>query len=67
LDARQQKVEELVDPLSARIIAHVVEVLPCENFDDLLAESAGVEEGVIDFYLVFAVYLLLLHEVNHKN
>lgn len=56
-----------MDPLSARIIAHVVEVLPCENFDDLLAESAGVEEGVIDFYLVFAVYLLLLHEVNHKN
>ena len=67
MDARQQKVEELVDSLSARIITHVVEVLPCENVDDLLAESGGVEEGVIDFYLVVAVYFLLLHEVNHKN
>lgn len=44
-----------------------MEVFPCENFEDLLAESGGVEEGVIDFDLIVAVYFLLLHEVNHEN
>ena len=67
MDARQQEVQELVDALTAGRVAHIVEGLPRENLEDLLAEREGVELGVVDFYLVVSVYLLLLHEVNHEN